>query len=124
MSAGLAAALVSVALVVTGQLLLKAGMSLVGPIGMSRLAAPLRLGADVFGTWQVLAGLGLYVVSAGLWVYALASVPLSVAYPLLSLSYVGVAVAARTALGERATGVQWAGILLIAGGTVLVFLSR
>ncbi len=64
---------------------------------------------------QVMTGLLLYVVSTFFWLMILSRVRLSVAYPLISLSYPLVVVLSATILGEH---IQW--IFAIAG---LAFIS-
>ena len=120
---GFAYVLVSVAFVVTGQTLLKQGMTLVGPVGRVQLRAPGRLVRRVASHWQIWAGLGLYVLSAATWIIALSLVPLSVAYPFLGLSYVAVAAIAVVKLGEWLTPAQWLGILLVVCGVLMVALT-
>lgn len=120
---GLAYVLLSITLVVTGQTLLRAGMMRIGPIGKARLSKPLRLVADIARLWQIWVGLTFYVISGVSWILALATVPLSIAYPFLGLSYVGVAAVAVLALGEWLTPAQWLGIVFVISGVVTVALS-
>ncbi len=117
---GLIYVLTAVTLVVTGQVLLKIGMTRVGAIDRKRLRDPLRLAADVLGYWQVWVGLTLYVISAATWILALSTVPLSVAYPFLGLSYVAIAGVSVLRLGEWLTPAQWIGIVLVVAGVVTV----
>ena len=121
--AELAAVLSAVTLVVAGQVTLKRGMDLVGPITRSRLRSPLRLLGDTATRWQVWLGVALYVTSAAAWIYALSTVPLSVAYPFLGLTYVGVAAVAVARFGEWLTPAQWIGIALVVVGVVTVALT-
>lgn len=80
------------------------------------------LGADPVGLLCVAAGLACYVLSMLFWLNVLVYLPLSVAYPLLSLSYVIVYLAATQvpAWGEAASDRRTAGILLIVLGVSLV----
>jgi multidrug transporter EmrE-like cation transporter len=120
---GLIYVLAAVAFVVTGQVLLKVGMVRVGEIGRQRLKHPLHLLADVLRHWQVWVGLTLYVISAALWILALSTVPLSVAYPFLGLSYVAIAGLSVVMLGEWLSPAQWVGIVLVVIGVVVVAVS-
>lgn len=120
---GLIYVIVSVTFVVTGQTLLKVGMTRVGPIDRSRLAKPADLFASVISKWQVWVGLSLYVVSAATWILALSTVPLSVAYPFLGLSYVGIAAISVLALGEWLTPAQWIGLAFVISGVLTVALT-
>ena len=100
------------------QLLLKAGTNALGVIG---------LGADwgkqlgrVALEPHIIAGLGCYVVSVAVWIIGLSRVPVSIAYPMLSLGYVVNAIAAHYLLGEDVTVSRWLGIGFIIVGVWLV----
>jgi multidrug transporter EmrE-like cation transporter len=101
------------------QLLLKAGVSAVGPIHFGAAALWPTVGR-VLVQWPVLAGLACYVVSVGLWLVALSRVEVSVAYPMLSLGYVVNAVAAWWLFGEALGPARFGGIALILLGVFLI----
>ena len=65
-------------------------------------------------------GFVIYVAAAVLYMIALKKIPLSLAYPSVSLSYVVVGVAAHFLWHEPFGLAQIAGILLIGGGIVLL----
>ncbi|MEJ0036067.1 MAG: SMR family transporter [Gammaproteobacteria bacterium] len=65
-------------------------------------------------------GLGCYGVSVILWLGALSRLPVSVAYPMLSLGYVINAVAAALLFGEAITAMKLAGIGLIGIGVIIL----
>ncbi|PKQ38011.1 MAG: multidrug resistance protein [Actinobacteria bacterium HGW-Actinobacteria-1] len=113
----------TVSFVVCGQLLLKTGMRRVGVIDGERLRSPLRLVVDVVRTPAVVLGLGIYGASALAWIVVLSRTELSFAYPFLSLAYVIVTVAAMVLLGERFSARQWAGLVAVVAGVLLVALS-
>ena len=66
------------------------------------------------------AGVCAYGVELFLWVAALHFLPLSQAFPLLSLSYCGVAIAGRWFLKERISARNAAGIVLITLGAACI----
>jgi multidrug transporter EmrE-like cation transporter len=68
----------------------------------------------------ILAGLGCYVVSVVVWILALSRVPVSVAYPMLSIGYIVNAVAAWWLFGESLTAQKLIGIGFIMAGVYLV----
>jgi drug/metabolite transporter (DMT)-like permease len=119
----LPAILLSVAMVVSGQTLLKTGMTRVGPVDGARLRRPLQLALAVARTPAVVVGLSLYVASAVSWIYVLSRTDLSFAYPFLAVSYVAVTLVAVLGLKERFHLLQWAGVALVVAGVVLVALS-
>src|SRR5579863_5597209 len=89
-----------------GQLALKVGMDHVGRVSADALTQPLamigRLGTSPF----VLGGLGLYGLGAVAWLTVLSRVPLSLAYPLLALSYAVTPVLAWVVLGETVSSIR------------------
>jgi undecaprenyl phosphate-alpha-L-ara4N flippase subunit ArnE len=66
-------------------------------------------------------GVVIHVVALLLWVAALGYVPLSIAFPLTSLSYCGAALGAHYVLGERLDRRAVLAIALITCGTILVW---
>ena len=72
------------------------------------------------GTVPVWLGLGFYGGATILWTGVLRLLPLSVAYPLQSLSYALGVVASVVLLGERVPMVRWAGVGIIVFGAFLV----
>ncbi len=117
---------VSLALVLAGvflnavaQLLLKAGTNAVGhfefhwdnalPVGMKLAANPAILG-----------GMTCYVISLVIWIMALSRVPVSVAYPMLSIGYLLNALAAWAWFGETLGAQKLLGIGFIILGVWLI----
>lgn len=101
------------------QLLLKAGTNVLGVITLTRDSW-----IGQFGRMAVephfIAGVACYGVSLIVWIIGLSRVPVSMAYPLLSLGYVINAVAAHYLLGEAVTLGRWLGIGFIVLGVWLV----
>ncbi|PXA96915.1 transporter [Nostoc sp. 3335mG] len=101
------------------QLMLKAGMSAMGPISFTADTAILRIFQIVFSPW-VFAGLVTFVISMASHLYVLSKVDISFAYPFLSLAYVAVAIFAWLVFKEDLGALKIAGIALICVGTVLI----
>jgi drug/metabolite transporter (DMT)-like permease len=103
----------------TAQLLLKAGTNVLGVITLTR-----DNWTGEFGRMAVephfIAGAACYAVSLIVWILGLSRVPVSMAYPLLSLGYVINAVAAHYLLGEAVSLGRWLGIGFIVLGVWLV----
>jgi multidrug transporter EmrE-like cation transporter len=101
------------------QLLLKAGTNAVGhfafhagnivPVGLKLALQPYILG-----------GVACYAVSLVVWIMALSRVPVSIAYPMLSIGYVISAFIAYHWFGEPLSAQKLLGIGLIIIGVVLV----
>ncbi|HET7763529.1 MAG TPA: SMR family transporter [Burkholderiales bacterium] len=117
---------VTFALLMTGvllnaaaQLLLKAGTNVVGrfefsaqnivPVGIKLALEP-----------HIAGGLACYVVSVAVWIVGLSRVPVSIAYPMLSVGYIVNALAAWYLFGESLTAQKAVGIAFIVAGVFLV----
>lgn len=103
-----AALFAAIAIGIAGQVLLKAGSA--------RTGALLQQFLDPF-TWM---GLVAYGLAAILYIVAIKRIPISLAFPTVSLSYVAVALIAHYAWGEALGWPQLAGIALICGGILLL----
>ncbi len=101
------------------QLLLKAGTNRVGEFAFSAdnlIPIGLRLATSP----PIVAGLACYVVSVMVWILALSRVPVSVAYPMLSVGYIVNAVGAWLLFGESLGAQKLVGIGFIIVGVWLV----
>lgn len=92
---------------IAGQILLKAGAD--APDFVGQLLRP-----------STLCGLALYGSAAFLYIVALRKIPVSVAFPSVSLSYAIVAVLGHFLFGEPFGIKQIGGIALIVGGVALI----
>ena len=101
------------------QLLLKAGTNVLGVITLSADHWPGQLGRMALEP-HIAGGLLCYVVSVVVWIIGLSRVPVSMAYPMLSLGYIVNAVAAHYLFGEAVTPSRWLGMGLIIVGVWLV----
>ena len=101
------------------QLFLKAGTNALGIITLTREDWPGQFGRMALEP-HLAGGILCYVVSVVVWIIGLSRVPVSVAYPMLSLGYVINAIAAHYLLGESVTLARWLGIGFILIGVWLV----
>lgn len=90
-----------------GQILLKAGAD--APTFISQLMRP-----------STVCGLALYGSAAFLYIIALRKIPVSVAFPSVSVSYALVAILGHFVFGEPFGLKQIGGLALIMGGVVLI----
>jgi len=112
----------AVSLTVTGELLLKSGMNQVGFMSLRPdLLFPTL--ARAFTTPKVIGGFALVFGASILWLSVLSRVPLSWAYPMLSMSYVLGVLGSALFLGESVTLTRALGVLVIIGGVVIVYWS-
>jgi len=101
------------------QLLLKAGTNATGVITLTRDNwLPTFLGMATEG--HFVAGIALYAISVVVWILGLSRVPVSIAYPMLSLGYVVNAIAAHYLFGESVSLSRWLGIGFVIVGVWLV----
>ncbi len=108
-----------VALNAAAQLLLKAGTNVLGVITLTRDNWAGELGRMAVEP-HFIGGVAFYGVSLIVWIIGLSRVPVSIAYPMLSLGYVINAIAAHYLLGESVSIVRWLGIGFIVLGVWLV----
>ena len=101
------------------QLLLKAGTNRIGHFDFS-LGNALPIGWQLATNPYIFGGLSCYVISVVVWIMALSRVPVSIAYPMLSIGYVVNALAAWWRFGESPTIMRIAGIGIIIVGVYLV----
>jgi multidrug transporter EmrE-like cation transporter len=118
--------LTSFSLILTGvllnalaQLLLKAGTNRIGSFDFT-LANLVPIGKMVILQPHILGGLACYGVSVVVWIMALSRVPVSIAYPMLSIGYVVNAFAAWYLFGESLAVQKLVGIGFICIGVWLV----
>ena len=81
-----------------------------------------RAGACISARGWVLFGLAAYLVEIALYTAALHFLDLSVAFPLGSLCFVGIAILSKLFLGETVGRIRWLGVGCILAGTVFVAL--
>ncbi len=117
---------ISFALVLTGvllnaaaQLLLKAGTNAVGHFDF-HLDNLLPVGLKLALEPHILGGMACYAVSLVVWIMALSRVPVSIAYPMLSIGYVVNAFVAWQWFGEALAAQKLLGIGFIVLGVFLV----
>jgi multidrug transporter EmrE-like cation transporter len=118
-SSAFAFLLIGVLLNAGAQLLLKAGTNALGVITLTRdnwWDMLWKMGTQ----GHFVAGVACYMISLLVWIMGLSRVPVSVAYPMLSLGYVINAVAAYYLFGETVTVTRWLGIGFIILGVWLV----
>ena len=111
--------LTGVLLNAAAQLLLKSGTNRTGVITLTAdgwAATLMQMATQGY----FIAGIAFYAVSVLVWILGLSRVPVSMAYPLLSLGYVVNAVAAQYLFGEAVTVTRWLGIGFIVVGVWLV----
>jgi multidrug transporter EmrE-like cation transporter len=118
--------LTSFSLILTGvllnagaQLLLKAGVTRVGEFSFS-IDNAIPMAFKLLTQLPIIGGLACYGISVVVWIMALSRVPVSVAYPMLSIGYIVNAFAAYWLFGESLNAQKLIGIGVIVVGVYLV----
>jgi multidrug transporter EmrE-like cation transporter len=115
-------ALIAILLLVGGQTLLKLGLNDIGGIRLFE-GNPLGSLMGLFRTPWVLLGLACYGFSSVLWLDVLSKLDFSLAFPLVSLTYVFQLLIGRFIFQETVSMERIVGVLLILGGLFFVVRS-
>ena len=117
---------VSFALIFTGvmlnaaaQILMKAGTNAIGYFEFS-MENILPIGWKLATEWYIVTALFCYALSVVIWILALSRVPVSIAFPMLSMAYVVNAVAAWYLLGEAFNPTKLVGMGVIILGVIII----
>ena len=98
-----------------GQVFLKFALMKMLPFGWNK-----AFWCSVFLNWQFAMSGILFGSSSILWMYIVKHFPLSVAYPMISLSYVFGMLAAIVFFHEQVSTAKWLGVALIMAGCCLI----
>ncbi len=110
---------IGVMLNASAQILMKAGTNAIGHFEFSA-ANVLPIGLKLATEWHIIVALICYAVSVVVWVLALSRVPVSIAFPMLSMAYVVNAIAAWYLLGEDFSATKLAGMGVIMVGVLII----
>ena len=108
---------IAVCFSVTGELLLKSGMSQAGVLSLSNLATIVPKMLRLPHLWL---GFGAIAVGACFWLAAISRADLSWAYPLLAMGYILALIFAGLVLHEHIPSIRWIGAAVIVIGVYLV----
>jgi drug/metabolite transporter (DMT)-like permease len=112
--------LVSVTLAAIAQVTLKIGVNHVTDANGGELALNGDALKQIASTWLVWLGIGIFGLSAVLWIFALSRTSLSFAYPFAALGYVLIVVASILFLHEHVPVLGWIGVGFIVVGILLI----
>jgi drug/metabolite transporter (DMT)-like permease len=116
---------VSVIFAIGGQVTLKSAMdpNRIGRIGTAQVSRPMETVVRALQEPRLWVGLTLFGISAVFWLVVLSRVPLSVAYPIVGLSYIIIVAIARLFLHEHVPPLRWVGVAVVAIGIAIVGIS-
>lgn len=109
--------LANLIMVVSGQFLMKFGVSRIGEFHFH--ASGVFVTRVLLNGW-IWGGIALYGISTVLWIALLSRVNLSVAYPMLSLAYIAVIAVSAVFFKEPLTLLKVVGTMLIIAGIVAI----
>ena len=118
--------LISFGLIFTGvmlnaaaQILMKTGTNAIGYFEFS-MENILPIGWKLATEWHIVGAMFCYALSVVIWILALSRVPVSIAFPMLSMAYVVNAVAAWYLLGEAFNPTKLVGMGVIILGVIII----
>jgi multidrug transporter EmrE-like cation transporter len=111
---------IGVGLNAAAQLLLKGATQIAGPLVSDAGRVEWPNATALLQTLPLWGGLACYGVSLLMWLAALSRLPVSVAYPMLSVGYVVNAAAAAFLYGEALTMQKMIGIGLVSIGVIVL----
>ena len=112
--------LLSVTLAAIAQVTLKVGVNRVTDASGGELALNAESLKQIATTWLVWFGIGIFGLSAVLWIFALSRASLSFAYPFAALGYVLIVTASIVFLDEHVPVLGWVGVAFIVIGILLI----
>ena len=102
-------------LLVSGQVFLKLAMLRMSPFAWTR-----KFWLELLTNWHFAACGLLFGGASLLWMYIVKTFPFSMAYPMVSLSYVFGMFAAILVFHEEVTATRWIGVAFIVLGCILI----
>lgn len=105
----------TILLTVYGQIVIKWQVSQAGALPAAVMDKAWFLGKLLFNPW-VFSGFLAAFLAAVSWMAAMTKFPLNVAYPFMSLAFVGTLVMSSLVLGEALNPAKWAGMGLLVLG--------
>jgi len=115
---------IAIAMGAVGQIGMKAGMNRVRERSGGELGSIIKALPRIFTDLLVLFGIGMYLLSTVLWLWVLSRVPLSFAYPCISISYIIIIVAGKWVFRERIDAWKIAAMVLILAGVIALGFSE
>jgi len=115
---------IAIAMGAVGQIAMKAGMNRVRMSSGGELGPLVKALPRIFTNLSVLFGIGIYMLSTVLWLWVLSRVPLSFAYPCISVSYIIIIIAGKWVFHEKIDAWKIAAIILILAGVVALGFSE
>lgn len=109
---------ISIFFAVSGQLFIKHGMNKLGKLYLTRdtINTIIKIATNKF----VIIGFASYGISVPIWLVVLNKLDLSLAYPLVSSSYILIALFSKAFFKERISKLRWLSMAIIIIGVILL----
>ena len=111
----------SVTFAVIGQLLLKFATKKTGVLTLT--TNTVNTIKKIIGNKFIVLGVLSYGISALIWLVVLSKLDLSLAYPLVSSSYILIAILSRIFFNEKVSKLRWLSIIIITIGVILLSIA-
>ena len=108
---------ISIACDVAGQVFFKLGADALPEFDRASKGRFLR---GIWTDWWLMAGIATFAFETVIWLRILSEVPLSIAFPIASLNFIGVTLASRLLFKEAVSPVQWLGCVLVTAGVAIL----
>jgi drug/metabolite transporter (DMT)-like permease len=116
----LALLLISLVFASIAQLLFKIGMDKMGELSFTPISAAILTVLRIVTAPDIIFGIFFMLLSGLFWFIVLSRAELSFAYPMISLSYIMVALLSYFYLGEQISLVRWVAIIIIILGVAIL----
>jgi multidrug transporter EmrE-like cation transporter len=119
-------AFICIIMIIAAQALLKYGVNVYEDTGGIHLIGSQFWDGirKIVTSWQIIVAIFLYASSALLWLEVLSQIPLSIAYPMVSISYAGAVIVGRFMFKEPISALHIVGIVLICCGVIALVRSQ
>ncbi len=112
--------IVSVGLSALAQICLKLGMSGVAVVNALNEGGIWQIAISIIQSGWILTGFLLYIVGAVIWLFVLARVEVSYAYPFVGIGFIFTMVLGKIFLGDQITAIRITGTLFVILGLAMV----
>ena len=116
----LALILFSVSLSAIAQITLKTGMSNTSITQVLKFGSPLEIAKQIAINPWVIGGLAMYFLGALIWLFVLARVEVSIAYPFVGIGFILTMILGKFLMGDDITYYRLIGTLFVAAGIILI----
>ncbi len=108
---------ISIACDVAGEVCFKFGAGRLPDAGQSGLTVFAR---SLLADRWLMTGVAIFAVETVIWLRIFSLCPLSIAFPIAALNFIGVTLAGRWLFAEKVGAVQWLGCGLVTAGVALL----